>query len=61
MMAVDTATKVYDEEQLRLLDADSCILVNEKDEVLGSASKKFCHLMSNIEAGSALHRAFSVF
>ncbi len=61
MMAVDGATKVYDEEQLRLLEADNCILVNERDEVLGSASKKFCHLMKNIEAGSALHRAFSIF
>ena len=27
----------------------------------GSGSKKFCHLMDNIRAGTALHRAFSVF
>ena len=51
----------YDTEQLRLLDADECIIVNEKDEVLGHGSKKFCHLMENIAAGKALHRAFSVF
>jgi len=36
------------------------ILVNEKDEVLGSASKRVCHAMSNIRKGM-LHRAFSVF
>lgn len=53
--------KVYDEEQLRLLDSDKCILVNERDEVIGSASKKYCHLMTNIDQGGALHRAFSVF
>jgi len=29
--------------------------------VQGSGSKKFCHLMENIRAGKALHRAFSVF
>jgi len=54
-------SKAYDGEQLRLLDADECILVNEKDEVVGSASKKFCHLMANIDQDKALHRAFSVF
>ena len=51
----------YDQEQLRLLDEDECILVNEKDEVVGHGSKKQCHLMSNILAGTALHRAFSIF
>ena len=51
----------YDIEQMRLLDADECIIVDEGDNVLGHGSKKFCHLMDNISAGKALHRAFSVF
>jgi len=59
--AEGATSKGYDGEQLRLLDADECILVNEKDEVVGSASKKFCHLMANIDRDEALHRAFSVF
>ena len=37
------------------------IIVDEADQVLGHGSKKFCHLMENIAAGNALHRAFSVF
>ena len=56
-----TLVQTYDQEQLRLLDEDECILVNEKDEVIGHGSKKHCHLMENILAGTALHRAFSVF
>ena len=59
--ASTTSSQKYDQEQLRLLDEDECILVNEKDEVVGHGSKKQCHLMSNILAGGALHRAFSVF
>lgn len=61
MAAASGVRSEYDEEQLRLLDSDECIIVNEKDEVIGSGSKKFCHLMDNIRAGKALHRAFSVF
>jgi len=49
----------YDEEQIRLMD-ELCIVLSTEDEPLGSASKKDCHLMSNIDAG-LLHRAFSVF
>jgi len=60
-MSASSTRTGYDVEQLRLLDADECIIVNEKDEVLGQGSKKFCHLMENINAGKALHRAFSVF
>ena len=56
-----TSSQQYDQEQLRLLDEDECILVNENDEVVGHGSKKHCHLMSNILAGNALHRAFSIF
>lgn len=60
MAASGTRTE-YDAEQMRLLDADECIVVDEADNVLGHGSKKFCHLMENISAGKALHRAFSVF
>jgi isopentenyl-diphosphate delta-isomerase len=49
----------YDEEQIRLMD-ELCIVLDLNDQPLGNASKKDCHLMSNIQKG-LLHRAFSVF
>jgi len=49
----------YDEEQIRLMD-EMCIVLDENDVPIGSASKKACHLMTNIDQG-LLHRAFSVF
>ncbi|OJD27941.1 isopentenyl-diphosphate delta-isomerase [Blastomyces percursus] len=49
----------YDEEQIRLMD-EVCIVLDENDKPIGSASKKTCHLMTNIDRG-LLHRAFSVF
>jgi len=49
----------YDAEQIRLMD-EVCIVLDTSDNPIGSASKKACHLMSNINAG-LLHRAFSVF
>jgi isopentenyl-diphosphate delta-isomerase len=51
------------ETQLELMKSDECILVNEKDEEMGHASKEFCHLMKNIvdKETVTLHRAFSVF
>ena len=49
----------YDAEQIRLMD-EVCIVLDASDNPIGSASKKSCHLMSNINAG-LLHRAFSVF
>ena len=49
----------YDEEQIRLMD-EVCIVLDENDLPIGSASKKICHLMENIDKG-LLHRAFSVF
>ena len=49
----------YDEEQIRLMD-EVCIVLDENDTPIGSASKKTCHLMTNIDMG-LLHRAFSVF
>ncbi|CAD6333814.1 unnamed protein product [Miscanthus lutarioriparius] len=47
--------------QRRLMFEDECILVDEQDNVIGHESKYNCHLMEKIEAGNALHRAFSVF
>jgi len=49
----------YDEEQIRLMD-EVCIVLDNDDNPIGSASKKACHLMVNINNG-LLHRAFSVF
>ncbi|KAI9893800.1 MAG: isopentenyl-diphosphate delta-isomerase idi1 [Vezdaea aestivalis] len=49
----------YDEEQIRLMD-EVCIVLDRDDKPIGSASKKVCHLMQNIDKG-LLHRAFSVF
>ena len=49
----------YDAEQIRLMD-EVCIVLDADDRAIGSASKKSCHLMSNIRQG-LLHRAFSVF
>jgi isopentenyl-diphosphate delta-isomerase len=48
-----------DADQVRLME-EKCILVDEKDQVIGSATKKECHLNSSIRNGM-LHRAFSVF
>ncbi|KAK8090934.1 isopentenyl-diphosphate delta-isomerase [Apiospora phragmitis] len=49
----------HDEEQIRLMD-EVCIVLDENDQPIGTASKKLCHLMTNIDKG-LLHRAFSVF
>ncbi|KAL8935284.1 MAG: hypothetical protein Q9216_005503 [Gyalolechia sp. 2 TL-2023] len=49
----------YDEEQIRLME-EVCIVLDNDDNPIGSASKKVCHLMKNIDEG-LLHRAFSVF
>ncbi|TGZ77836.1 isopentenyl-diphosphate delta3-delta2-isomerase [Ascodesmis nigricans] len=49
----------YDEEQIRLMD-EVCIVLDNDDKPIGSASKKICHMMKNIGQG-LLHRAFSVF
>ncbi|CAN6346829.1 unnamed protein product [Urochloa humidicola] len=58
--AVD-ADAGMDAVQRRLMFEDECILVDEQDNVIGHESKYNCHLMEKIEAGRALHRAFSVF
>ena len=56
-MAVNLSN--FDKTQVQLL-AEECILVDENDKVIGSDTKKNCHLNTNIEKGM-LHRAFSVF
>lgn len=55
----DDILQGLDEAQVKLL-AEQCILVDENDQNIGAASKKDCHLNSNIDQGM-LHRAFSVF
>ncbi|KAI4268651.1 MAG: hypothetical protein L6R38_007774 [Xanthoria sp. 2 TBL-2021] len=55
----DSDLQGYDEEQIRLMD-EVCIVLDNDDNPIGSASKKVCHLMKNIDEG-LLHRAFSVF
>lgn len=39
---------------------EECILVDNDDKIIGSASKKACHLV-NPDGSLLLHRAFSVF
>ncbi|EGS21484.1 isopentenyl-diphosphate delta-isomerase-like protein [Thermochaetoides thermophila DSM 1495] len=59
---IDTSSEAlegHDEEQIRLMD-EVCIVLDENDVPIGTASKKLCHLMTNIDKG-LLHRAFSVF
>ncbi|KAK3174558.1 isopentenyl-diphosphate delta-isomerase idi1 [Lepraria neglecta] len=55
----DNDLQGYDEEQIRLME-EVCIVLDKNDVPIGSASKKVCHLMKNIDDG-LLHRAFSVF
>ena len=55
----DPSLSGYDAEQIRLMD-EVCIVLDSRDTPIGSASKKTCHLMTNINRG-LLHRAFSVF
>ncbi|RWR87209.1 isopentenyl-diphosphate Delta-isomerase I [Cinnamomum micranthum f. kanehirae] len=50
-----------DDVQRRLMFEDECILVDEKDTVIGHDSKYNCHLMEKIESENLLHRAFSIF
>ena len=54
------ASTIADPTQRKLME-EQCILVNEKDEVVGMASKLDCHRRSKIESDGMLHRAFSVF
>lgn len=59
IMTKEHQLKSLDAEQVKLLE-EQCILVNEKDEVIGCETKHKCHLNENIDQG-LLHRAFSCF
>jgi len=50
----------HDPVQIELMK-EECILVDPLDRVTGHASKYQTHILTNIEKGTALHRAFSVF
>mmetsp|Transcript_21618 Transcript_21618/g.30224 ORF Transcript_21618/g.30224 Transcript_21618/m.30224 type:complete len:226 (+) Transcript_21618:61-738(+) len=50
----------YDEQQLKFMTEEFCIVVDDFDQILGQDSKKNTHLMENINKG-LLHRAFSCF
>ncbi|XP_013399112.1 isopentenyl-diphosphate Delta-isomerase 1-like [Lingula anatina] len=52
-------TAGLDATQVQLLQ-EECILIDDNDKNIGTASKKDCHLLENINKGM-LHRAFSVF
>lgn len=56
---IDADLSGYDAEQIRLMD-EVCIVLDYDDKAIGTASKKDCHLMTNIDKG-LLHRAFSTF
>jgi len=40
----------FDATQVKLLE-EECILIDSDDHKIGSASKKVCHLLENIEKG----------
>eukprot|EP01119_Soliformovum_irregulare_P006767 TRINITY_DN19193_c0_g1_i1.p1 TRINITY_DN19193_c0_g1~~TRINITY_DN19193_c0_g1_i1.p1 ORF type:complete len:236 (-),score=57.78 TRINITY_DN19193_c0_g1_i1:43-750(-) len=60
----NTSENVYeagvDEEQVKFMEEDMCIVVSNDDEPIRPGSKKECHLKENIDKG-LLHRAFSCF
>eukprot|EP01025_Chloroclados_australasicus_P022642 TRINITY_DN23238_c1_g1_i3.p1 TRINITY_DN23238_c1_g1~~TRINITY_DN23238_c1_g1_i3.p1 ORF type:complete len:305 (+),score=49.50 TRINITY_DN23238_c1_g1_i3:82-915(+) len=47
--------------QEQLMQSDMCILVDENDTILNSASKRDCHVFSDAQPAGLLHRAFSLF
>ena len=46
----DGLTAGLDETQIKLL-AEECIVIDNDDNNIGSASKKACHLLENINKG----------
>jgi len=46
----ESCLQTHDLVQVKLLD-EECILVDQEDRRIGSASKKICHMMSNINKG----------
>jgi isopentenyl-diphosphate delta-isomerase len=49
----DSMLASLDETQVKLLE-ENCILVDEADKAIGSATKKDCHLLSNINKGELI-------
>ena len=47
-------TSGLDITQVKLLE-EECILVNEQDQVQGSATKKTCHQLDNINKGMRMY------
>lgn len=43
------------------MEKDTCVLVDPRDNILGSASKADAHLFNSNQPNGRLHRAFSVF
>jgi isopentenyl-diphosphate delta-isomerase len=50
-----------DERQRHYLETDQCILVDECDRIVGTATKRECHRIKQDANRLMLHRAFSVF
>ena len=46
-----------DQTQIDLMK-EECILINENDQNIGSASKKTCHLLDNINKGRSLGNCY---
>mmetsp|Transcript_6837 Transcript_6837/g.10714 ORF Transcript_6837/g.10714 Transcript_6837/m.10714 type:complete len:302 (+) Transcript_6837:50-955(+) len=59
--AAPQGVEKYDATQLQFMDQEMCIVVNDRDEVIGSETKSKCHLNTEIDGRNLLHRAFSVF
>lgn len=59
-MKIEEQSSQLDSTQVSYLK-EQCILVDINDSVVGKASKRDCHKWTAVEAGSGLHRAFSVF
>ncbi|CAH1162953.1 unnamed protein product [Phaedon cochleariae] len=53
-------SKEHLDPQQEALLSEKCFLVNEKDNIIGQASKRECHLVQK-DGNIPLHRAFSVF
>ena len=47
--------------QSQMMEKDTVIVLDNKDNILGSASKKESHVFSEKQPHAVLHRAFSVF
>lgn len=56
-----TPTWSFDRTQPEMMESDTVIVVDDNDNVVGSASKKQSHVFSPDQSHGILHRAFSVF